>query len=572
MDAPQPLGTVRKKKPIYTIIFWLAIVVLANVLAYQVWLQIDLTRDKRYSIHQRTQDMLRQVEDPIHVRLFLTGDKLPSSFKRLSQAAEEMLRNFRDLSRNKVEYTVIDPMQADTSLLNEMSYWGISNFPVTIAEGKGKTTQIPVTPYALVELGDRKVPVLLQSYKSSRLSEEDFNQSIIKLEYNLAQAIKQVRKANKDSVLYLLGNEQSGGYEVFQLANELNARYVFHVDTLQRITAIPNQYKAVIINQPKAAFTENDKFKLDQYLMQGGNLLYNIKTTTASFDSLMLKQAFTAIPIELDLTNLLFSYGIRLGNTVVSDLDQCIDIPLQHEDNSVSQSEIFPWPYFPIYTGNEAHPITRNISEVLGKFPGAIELVNDQSGVNRTVLLHTSNYSKMETAPLLIDVTTVLFQPERHSFNKKNIPIAVLSEGIFTSVYRDRLPEVIQSDATSILRKSEKPGKVAVFADGDIFNNEVSQQSGPREMGTYLFSPYVFDNRNLLLNTLEYMTDSLNLLDVQSKSYQASLLDKRRIADESLTWQIINIGVPAVLVVLFGAVFYYVRRVRYAGKNNSTTR
>lgn len=567
MDAAQAPGTVRKKNPLYRVLIWLAIVVLANVLAYQVWLQIDLTRDKRYSIHERTQEMLRNIEDPIQIRLFLTGDKLPSSFKRLSKSAEEMLRNLRDLSRNKIEFAVIDPLQADTSLLNEMSYYGISNFPVTVAEGKGKTTQIPVTPYALVEKGSRKIPVLLQSYKSSRLSEEDFNQSIIKLEYNLARAIRQVSADSKDSVLYLLGNEQSGGYEVFQLANELNARYVFHVDTLQNIATIPQQYKVVIINQPKAQFTDLDKFKLDQYLMQGGNLLYNIKTTTASFDSLMARQAFTAVPIELDLTNLFFSYGMRLGSTIVSDLDQCIDIPLQHEDNSASQSEIFPWPYFPIYSGNEDHPITKNISEVLGKFPGAIELVNDQGDVKRTVLLHTSNYSKTETAPLQIDVTAVIFQPERHLYNKKNIPIAVLSEGIFSSVYAERLPEDLQQMAASMVKKSIKPGKVAVFADGDIFNNEVSQQNGPREMGTYLFSPYVFDNKNLLLNTLEFMTDTMNLLDVQSKNYQASLLDKKRIEDEALTWQIINIGVPALLVSIFGLIFYNVRRMRYAGKN-----
>lgn len=566
MDKSQPTNIVRKRNPQFKILLWLIGLILVNVLAYQIWYQIDLTQDKRYSIHPRTEQMLRNIDQTIHIRLFLTGDKLPSSFKRLSKSAEEMLRMFRDMSRNKIEYTVIDPMRADTSLLRELAAYGITNFPVTVAEGKGKTTQIPVTPYALVEQGDKKLPVLLQSYKTARLSEADFIQSIVKLEYNLAQAIKRVSASHPDSILYLVGHGESDGYEVFQLANELSTRYVFHADTLQRMPSIPSKYKAVIINQPKLEFDDLDKYKLDQYLLKGGSLLFNLKTTTASFDSLMYKQAFTAVPLETNLTNLLFNYGMRIGSNIVSDLEQCVDIPLQHEDNTVTQSELYAWPYFPIYTPNEDHPITKNITEVLGRFPAAIELVNEQPGLKKTVLTHTSKYSKIQSTPLLIDITSVILQPERHEYNKKNVPTGVITEGMFSSVYAGRLPVSIGDHAKNMLKQSEKAGRVVVFSDGDVFNNEVSQQSGPKEMGTYLFSPYVFDNKNLLLNTLEYLTDSMNLLDVQSKNYQASLLDKVRTQNEASKWQAINIGVPASIVIIFGLIFTYIRKRKYAGK------
>ncbi|MBX9450042.1 MAG: gliding motility-associated ABC transporter substrate-binding protein GldG [Taibaiella sp.] len=565
MEGAKPVETVRKKNPFSKVILWAIVLVIINILAYQVWLQVDLTRDKRFSINSKTEHLLKNLPEPVRVKIFLTGDKLPSGFKKLAISTEELVRNFREISRSKVDYEVIDLQKADTNLLKEISRYGISNFPVTVSEGKGKTTQIPVTPYALVEKGSQKIPVLLQSFKTAQLSENDFNNSLVLLEYNIANAIRKVSKPHLDSVLYLLGNQESGGYEVFQLANTLSAQYIFHADTLQRMPAIPAKYKAVIINQPKQAFSEEDKYKIDQYLMQGGNLLFCIKGTTASFDSLKTAQSFTAVPIETNLNHLLFSYGVRIGNTIVSDLEKCVDIPLQNADNQAGQSEFYLWPYFPIFSTNPDHPVTKNLNEVLGKFPSAIELVNDQPGIKKTVLLHTSNYAKIETTPLLIDITSVVLQPERFSFNKKQVPTGVLLEGKFNSIYANRIPEELAATALNPLKESERSSRIAVFSDGDIFNNEFAQQSGPKEIGTYMFSPYVFDNKNLMLNTMEYLTDTLNLLDVRSKTYQASILDKKRKEDEALKWQIINIGVPAGLVILFGIIFNFVRRRKYTG-------
>lgn len=565
MGGEIPETVVKKKNPFGKIVVFAIALILVNILAYQVWLQVDLTRDQRYSINPKTEQLLEDIKDPVSIQVFLTGDKLPSGFKKLAISTEELVRNFREISRSKVQYEIIDPQKADTNLLNDIVRYGVSNFPVTVAEGKGKTTQIPVTPYALVACGSRKIPVLLQSFKTAQLSENDFNNSLVLLEYNIANAIRKVSKPYLDTVLYLLGNEEAGGAEVYQLANALSAQYTFIADTLHRMPSIPLKYKTVIINHPKMAFTEVDKYKIDQYVLQGGNLLVAAKGTTASFDSLKIAQSFTAIPYVSNLDNLLFNYGVRISNNIVSDIEKCVDIPLQNEDNAPGKSDFYLWPYFPIYSTNPDHSITKNLNEVLGKFASSIELVNDQADVKKTILIHTSNYTRLEAAPVLIDITSVLLQPERIAFNKKQIPIGVLLEGKFSSLYAQHIPDELKPYANEKIDKSINNSRIAIFSDADLFTNDFSKQSGPKEIGTYMYSPYTFENKSLLLNTMEYLTDTMNLLDVRSKTYQASVLDRKRTEDERFKWQLINISTPAALVVLFGLVFNFFRKRKYTG-------
>lgn len=565
MDATNKTNSKQHRSPFTKVFIWLIALIAINVLAYQIWFQLDLTQDKRYTINERTKEMLQDLKEPVLIKIFLTGDKLPSGFKRLANSAEELASSFRAYSNNKVEFQIIDPQFGDSALFVDLNRFSISSIPVTVAQGKGSTEQIPVTPYALVEQGDNKIPVLLQSYKTAQLTEADFDNSVVLLEYNLANAIRKVNKPHLDSVLYLLGNQQAAGYEVFQLANTLDAEYVFHVDTLQKMETIPEKYKTVIINKPLQGFSDMDQYKLDQYLMKGGNLLFCIEGTTASFDSLQSQVGFTAIPIETQLNNLLFTYGIRVNGNLVSDAERCVDIPLQHEDNSTEQSEFFRWVYFPILSPNPSHAITKNLNEVLGKFVSSLDLVNDNEAIQKTILLHTSNYTRIEATPLLIDITRSMIAPDRAEYNKKAVITGVLAEGTFHSIFENRMPASLTGLVPPPITISPATARVVVFSDGDIFNNDFSPKAGPKEMGTYAYSPYVFENRSLLLNTMEYLTDPHNLLEVRAKSYQASLLDKRRKESEATQWQIINIGVPALLVILFAIIFSFMRKRKYTG-------
>lgn len=553
-----------KKKTSNKYILWVILIILANVLAYQFFVQVDLTHDKRYTLHDKTKNMLKSINSPVMVRVFLTGEELPADFKRLSQSTENILRTFRDISSNKVDYSFIDPTTADSTTLTKMQELGIVTIPVTVSKGNKGTKHIPVAPFVLIESDKGSIPVPIQNLSSQRLTAADINHSEILLEYNIANAIRKVNKEQVDTLLYLLGNGQTGGPEVYKLATQLSMDYVFIADTLQRIEEIPSSFKAVIVNRPQKAFDDADKYKLDQYLMKGGHLLFNLDQTTASFDSFKVAPTFTALPIDLNLSDLLFTYGIRVNSDVVSDLDKCVDIPLQNADVQNANNSMYPFRYMPIASPASEHPMVKNLNEVLIKFASSIEFVNDESPLKKTALLQTSKYARTESLPKSFDLNHVFIEPMRSQFDKPNIILGALIEGKFTSLYNMRLPLELSHKSNTTIKESSSNSRIVIFSDGDIFQNELSEKYGPMEMGTYMFSPYIFNNSSLLMNVMEYLCDENNLLEARTKYYEPSLLDRKRISNESTTWQIINIGVPVLLVLIFGITFTFIRKKKYS--------
>lgn len=552
------------KKSYKSLLYWIIGVILLNVLIAPFYLQLDLTHDKRYTLHDKTKNMLMELESPVMVRIFLTGDELPADYKRLSASTENILRTFRDISGNKVDYVFVDPTLLDTNGIRKMNEYGIYTIPVTVTKGKKGTKQIPVAPFVLVESKNGGIPVALQNFGNIHLTPKDINQAEILLEYNIANAIRKANKTYVDTVLYLVGNDQSSGPEVYRMATQTSLDYVFLVDTLQSMPSIPEKYKVVIINKPRKAFSESDKYKLDQYLMMGGNLLFNLEMTSASFDSFKVNSSFTALPIELNLSDLLFTYGVRVNQDIVSDLDKCEGIPVQNSEVQNAESSMLPFRYLPLAEPGSEHPIVRYLNNTLIKYGSSIDFVNEQTSIKKTVLLQTSKYSRIESVPKLFELNTLFIEPMRSSFDKSNLKLGVLAEGKFTSLYNQRLPEELSAYSSSLIKESQKESRIVIFSDGDIFENEISERYGPMEMGAYIYSPIIYENGNLLSNTLEYLSDTANLLDARSKDYEPSLLDRKRIQNESTVWQSVNIGVPVIIVILFGLIFTFNRRNKYS--------
>lgn len=559
---------VSKKNPFKSMLFWAISIIILNILIAPFYLQMDLTHDKRYTLHDKTKKMLKELESPVIVRIFLTGDELPADYKRLSVSTENILRTFRNISGNKVDYVFIDPTLLDSTGIRKMNEYGIYTIPVKVSKGKKGTKQIPVSPFVLVESekGGIPVPLLLGNINiDNNIYNNAFNEAEILLEYNIANAIRKVNKTEVDTVLYLVGNEQSSGLEVYRMATQISLDYVFLVDTLQNMNFIPEQYKVVIINKPRKAFSEHDKYKLDQYLMKGGNLLFNLEMTTASYDSFKLgNSSFTSLPIDLNLNDLLFTYGVRVNQDIVSDLDQCEGIPVRNSDVQNAESSMLPFRYLPLVKPGSAHPIVRQLNNTLIKYGSSIDFVNDQSSVKKTVLLQTSKHSRIESVPKLFELNSLFIEPMRSSFDQSHLKLGVLAEGKFTSLYNQRLPEELSSFSSSLIKESQKESRIVIYSDGDIFENEISERYGPMEIGAYMYSPVVYENSSLLSNTLEYLTDTTNILDVRSKNYSPSILDRKRIQDENTVWQAINIGSPIIIVILFGLIFTFNRRNKYS--------
>ncbi len=569
--APQPPAH-KKNKTGQRLLAIIAVLLLVNIAAYYFYGQIDLTQDRRYTITPATKKMLQHLDNRVDIEVFLKGDELPAAFQSLAQSTEDLLRNFRDISNNKVDFHFTDPLGKDTSALATLAQFRMTGIPVTINAGKKGTTQKMIFPWALVTTIDATgkataYPVFLQETNTQNISRTLLNKSVILLEYNLANAIHQISKKEKPAVAYLTGNDEAFGYSIWSAFNTLSRYYNLDTLNLQQNAAIPARYKTVIINSPMTAFTETDKFKLDQYVMNGGNLYMNINAVTGSLDSFRNAPRFNAMPIDLQLNDLLFHYGVRVNPNLIEDAVDYAGIPLAARDNNAAP-EIRPWVYFPVLKAGSEHPIVKNMGGILSRFVSSIDTNTNDAAIRKTVLLASSRYSKTEAAPLPVILESAIEDVHPATYTKRNVPAAVLLEGPFVSFYAGHVTQAVQRFADSlrlpVVAKTKSPGKIIVAGDGDLMVNEVSAKEGPLELGIYRYSDYKFDNKSFLLNSMEYLTDPDNLLEARTKNIETRILDPKRVEQERSTWQFVNIGIPVALILVLGAVFFFVRKRKYA--------
>jgi ABC-2 type transport system permease protein len=566
-ETPVNNSNQKKKKYTLSLLALIVAILVVNIAAFRFHKQADLTRDSRFTITPATKALLANSPNYISVTVLLEGEDLPAGYKSLQAATEDVLRRFRDISGNRLDYHFVDPLGKDTALENLIATYRMSGFPVKIANGKKGMTEKLVFPWALVSAGGRSWPVLLQETSSPMINRHILAQSEMLLEYNLASAIHKLNKPAPDSIAYLIGNGQPAGYEMFSAANLLGTNYKFEVIELGEQTAIPTKYKAVIINRPLQPFSETDKFKIDQYLLQGGNIFLAVDGANGSLDSFMTGPQFNALPIDLNLNDMLFTYGARINHNLVSDAEKCEGVPMQATGGKGGTVHL-PWVYYPILQTGSEHPIVKNMGEVLGKFVSSIDTVNQSEDITKTVLLTTSKYSRVEGAPMPVILAAAMTEPDRSQYKHPHQIIALMLEGKFTSLYAHRRPaevsQLIDSLGAQPVTKAAKPGKIIMVGDGDILLNEVSEERGPMEMGTYKFSLNRYDNKIFMLNCMEHLVDPDNLLSARTKNFSTNILDPARVAAEQRMWQWVNIGGPVVLVVLAGAIFLFVRKRRYA--------
>jgi len=559
----------KKKKIVSVLLSLIGILILVNIAASRFHVQADLTQDKRYTITPATASLLKNLKQPVYITVFLDGEDMPAGYKSLKEYTEELLRRFRDISDNNINYRFADPLGKDTAIAGLIQQYRMSGFPVTISNGKKGTTQKMIFPWALISANGRSWPLLLQESNSPVVSRTTLSRSELLLEYNIANTIHQLSKTAPDTIAYLAGNGEPAGYEVYAAVTTLSQYYTFEAIELKKYLMLPSKYKAVIINRPMVAFDEVDKFKIDQYLLQGGNIFWAIDAVSGSIDSFYNAPQFNALPIDLHLNDLFFNYGLRINPNLVSDIDKCVDIPMQASKDG--DAPTYPWVYFPILQPGSGHPVVKNMNEVLGRFVSSIDTVNSDPAIKKTVLLTTSKYSRIEGAPMPVILSAATQQPDRSQYNKPNRIVSLLLEGKFRSAFAGRMPGQVQRYADSLrlrpLKEAVHPGKMIVVSDGDILLNEVSQKEGPRDMGMYRFSDYRFDNKAFLLNSLEYLTDPDNLLAARTRSFEASILDAKRVEEERSMWQWINIGVPVALVLVAGSVYLFIRKKRYSGES-----
>ena len=553
---------------------WLLItvilLVLINWLASLYHARVDLTNEKRFTLSYPTKKILKKLDDIVEIKVFLKGD-FPSGFKKLANSTEETLQEFKEVAGNKLVYSFVSP---DEEMEGTTVKWGdtlgaMGLYPINLkSQLKAGEQQQLVYPVALMRYKEKVVPVKLYN-GIPNIGRQEINSAEALMEYQFADAIYKLSEHEKPMIAYSFGNGEPQDARTYDLVeNVLRNDYNLKVVNINSLPLIDDTFKLLMIVKPTQPFTEMEKLKIDQYVMRGGKLLLFIDKLNAEMDSLRIKNEVIAYDRGLELTDLLFKYGVRINSDLVMDLQ--ID-KLPFDVNGNGQFEFLSWNYFPVFVSKSNHPVNKNIGFVSGRFVNSIDTV-EAEGIRKTVLLSSSANARKISAPALISGAENVNAPEDEKFKTADIPVAVLLEGKFSSMFRNRLSQDLKDSlekyGDAFQSQSLEDNKMIIAADGDMVLNSVSKNE-PMPMGMNPFTyggqyEYRFANKDFLQNCLDYLVNQSGLSEAKAKDYTLRLLDTKKLNDQKTNWQLMNIAAPILIVVFFAFIFQWIRKRKYS--------
>ncbi|MEO7983346.1 MAG: gliding motility-associated ABC transporter substrate-binding protein GldG [Bacteroidota bacterium] len=557
--------------------WWLLLLVIllaVNYLASVFHARFDLTKEKRYTLSKATKDLVKNLDDDVQVDVFLKG-QFPAGFKKLATSTEEFLALLKDRNGAKIHYRFISPQDEIPEApgkIYEDTLVGLGANPIALTvKLKAGEENKRVYPVALVKYKDRQALVSLYSGGKRGIGAEELNSAEALMEYQFAKTLDGLINPSKPLVAYSIGNGEPTDYRTYDLQQTLKNDYKLFTININEQKFIPDTIKLLLVVKPVTAFTETEKLKIDQYIMRGGKVMWFIDNLIAEQDSLRYKPETIAYDRNLNLTDMLFKYGVRINTDLVMDL-QCDFIPLAVNGSSETpQFEFVHWNYYPLFESNGNHTINKNTGLIAGRFVNSIDTITTP-GVKKTVLLASSANSRIISTPALISLNENKNAPEDSKFKRNAVPVAYLLEGKFTSLFRNRASQAqIDSIAAtgSAFTEMSTGNKMIVVGDGDILLNDLSPKEGPLPMGLNFYTlgsqyEYQFANRDFLLNCMEYLVNKPGIIETRNKDIVLRLLDTQKVAAQKTTWQFINIGLPILLVILLGWIYQQVRKSKYA--------
>jgi ABC-2 type transport system permease protein len=547
------------------------ILFLVNLVSTLVYTKFDLTEEKRFTLTKPTREMLNDLDDRIYVRVLLEG-QFPAGFKRLQESIRETLNDFRSESGN-IDYQFEDPNLGSIDEVNErrknLADDGIQPINLRVMD-EGEMSQKLIYPVAIIHCGEKTLAVkLLENETPGSSNEEVLNQSVALLEYKLANAIKKIRSLSKPMVLFTQGHGELNKYQTADLFKTISPYYETGRINLDSVLQIkPEDCQLLVIAKPRGGLSEKDKFKIDQFVMQGGRTLWMIDRLNAELDSMGIYGKFVPQDYPLNIEDMLFKYGARIMPDIVLDIEST-KIPLKvGQIGNAPQMELFKWYYFPAVTPDTEHPVAKNLDRIEFKFCSSIDTVDTRrANIKKTVLLRSSKYSRLQFTPMELNFEILRYEPDASKFDKGHQNLAVLLEGEFLSNYENRISEEMKTGLKQVgVEPKEKsiPTKMIVISDGDIAANYVRDTATWLQLGYNRFENATYSNKDFILNCLEYLTDPHGVIEARAKEVKLRLLDGVRTRDEKTKWQAINIGLPLVLVsfLIFG--FRWLRKRRFA--------
>lgn len=553
------------KKPLAVI----AATAVACILISLVHIRVDLTEDRRFTLAEPTRKILKELDREVQVDVFLDGE-MPVGFRKLRRSAAQYLDEFRINSGRKISYDFINPSGSSDRAEREnyhnlLMSRGLMPVNVMASDGEGGRTQKKIFPSLTVTCGETVIPVNFLRNNPSLPAETNLLHSTEGLEYEIIQAISTATADTIHTVAFIEGHGELEEVYVADLTLEL-AKF-FNVDrgVIGGRPGIIDQYSAIIIAAPAKQFDEKDKFIIDQYIMNGGRVMWLAEEVAVNADSLT-SGSTVALYEPLTFSDMLFRYGARINPVIIQDLE-CMLIPLK-VTNPAGEAQYVPapWIYYPLLRPSEEHPVTRNLNRVKAEFAGTVDTVGRDPGIKKSVLLTTSGQTRTVSPPLVISLDEADEQPAEEMFIAGALPVAVLLEGTFSSVFTNRMTESIMGAAGREIVKESKPTKMIVVADGDIIRNEVSWQGGvaePLTLGLDRYTMQTFGNKDFLVNCINYLVNDNGLIEMRSREIQPRLLGQARIKSQRTMWQLVNTLVPVLIIILAGVAYNRLKRRHY---------
>ncbi|MGY4536701.1 ABC-2 type transport system permease protein [Mucilaginibacter sp. UYNi724] len=541
-----------------------------TIVSDKLFTRFDFTKEKRFTISQVSRNVMHSLKQPVTVTVYLEGKDFPGGMKRLQTSVKDMLADLQAYSRGELKYEFVDPIKGLSNEQQNQAYEdlaakGIEAQNLSVKTDDGVSQKV-IFPYALVNYGDKSIPVkLLQSQSNMNLSpDEILNNSIQNLEYAFTSSIKKVVYGGKQRIGFTEGHNELTDLQLNDAMRSLADGYLvgrinlasIPLDSLAKVSML-------VIAKPDKAFTELEKFKVDQYIMHGGRVLWAIDQVSAELDSLRghggEQLAFNK---NLNLDDQLFRYGVRINYDLIADMN-CAPIPVTTGNaGGQAQIQMLQWLYYPVFLPLSKHPIVKNLDGITSQFASTIDLLDTKS-IEKTILLTSSPYNKKISTPKVLSLQALQDEPKPKDFQSNPKITGVLLEGSFTSDFKNRpLPEGLTEKVT--IQPQGTPTKMIVLSDGDILRNQVGSDGSPFPLGYDHYSRQNYGNKNLLLNIADYMTDDSGLISLRSKEIQIRLLNRARIREEKLFWQLVNNIVPIGIVLIFAIFQHYIRKRKYA--------
>ncbi|WP_016990793.1 gliding motility-associated ABC transporter substrate-binding protein GldG [Flavobacterium sp. ACAM 123] len=555
-----------KKSNLKSVLITIGLLLIINAIGNQFFHRFDLTKDHRYTLSTTSLDIVREVKEPLYIKIYLQGD-LPPEFKRLQQETQQLLEEFQAYNQNIV-FEFIDPLEnEDASMDNikELYRKGLTPVNITV-DDKGKQSQAMVFPWAVAVYQNKEVNIPLLKNRMGATTTEMVIGSVQHLEYSISDAFNKVTTVKQKTVAVIKGNGEL--QDVLMAKFLLQIRESYHIGpfTLDSVAKDPTgslnalqKYDLAIIAKPTEMFSDAEKQVLDQFIINGGKTLWLVEQINVEMDSLYNPSGSTfAFPRDLNLNDMFFKYGFRINPDIVKD-EQGSPIKLATgEQGSATQYQEFNWKFAPLVYPESTHPIVKNLGGIKFDFANPIDTLKNK--IKKTILLKSSQYSKRIGAPVEVNLDIVAEETSpNHYIKTGNMPLALLLEGSFHSMFENRVLPFEQATFESAGKKN----KMIVISDGDLIKNQLDKNFQPVELGYDQRSGNLYDNKDFMLNCVSYLLDDTGLINIRSKDLDLPLLDKEKVFENYGKTQVITIGLPLLILVLFGVLFTYLRKRKY---------